>query len=30
MPVKFVIDSEIPEDIHTVTISYTFFKLTPD
>jgi cytochrome c oxidase assembly protein subunit 11 len=30
MPVKFVIDPEIPADIHTVTISYTFFKLTSD
>lgn len=29
MPVKFVIDSQIPVDINTVTISYTFFALEP-
>lgn len=29
MPVQFVIDSEFPEEIQTVTISYTFFEL-PD
>lgn len=29
MPVQFVIESGLPEDIHTVTISYTFFEL-PD
>ncbi|SDH37671.1 cytochrome c oxidase assembly protein [Nitrosomonas sp. Nm132] len=29
MPVKFVIDPQIPVDINTVTISYTFFALEP-
>lgn len=29
MPVQFVIEPGLPEDIHTVTISYTFFEL-PD
>ena len=27
MPVQFVIESGLPIDIHTVTISYTFFEL---
>lgn len=26
MPVRFIIDPDLPEDIHTVTLSYTFFK----
>ncbi|MDV6345428.1 cytochrome c oxidase assembly protein [Nitrosomonas sp. Is37] len=29
MPVKFVIDPQIPVDVNTVTISYTFFALQP-
>jgi cytochrome c oxidase assembly protein subunit 11 len=29
MPVRFVIDPQIPVDINTVTISYTFFALEP-
>ncbi|MDH5479331.1 MAG: cytochrome c oxidase assembly protein [Nitrosomonas sp.] len=29
MPVQFVIEPNLPTDIHTVTISYTFFEL-PD
>ncbi len=29
MPVQFVIEPSLPTDIHTVTISYTFFEL-PD
>ncbi len=29
MPVKFVIDPQLPTDINTVTISYTFFSLQP-
>ncbi|MEK6685005.1 MAG: cytochrome c oxidase assembly protein [Pseudomonadota bacterium] len=29
MPVQFVIEPSLPADIHTVTISYTFFEL-PD
>jgi len=27
MPVQFVIEPDLPADIHTVTISYTFFEL---
>lgn len=27
MPVQFVIEPGLPEDLHTVTISYTFFEL---
>lgn len=26
MPVRFVIDPDIPEDVNTVTLSYTFFE----
>jgi cytochrome c oxidase assembly protein subunit 11 len=26
MPVRFIIDPDLPEDVHTVTLSYTFFK----
>jgi len=26
MPVRFVIDPALPEDVNTVTLSYTFFK----
>ena len=25
MPVRFVIDPELPDDVHTVTLSYTFY-----
>lgn len=27
LPVRFLIDPEMPDDIHTATISYTFFKV---
>jgi len=27
MPVVFVIDPELPKDVHTITLSYTFFEL---
>jgi cytochrome c oxidase assembly protein subunit 11 len=27
MPVMFVVDRNLPEDIHTITLSYTFFRL---
>lgn len=27
MPVVFVIDAALPKDIHTITLSYTFFEL---
>lgn len=26
MPVRFIIDPDLPEDVRTVTLSYTFFK----
>jgi len=28
MPVRFIIDPDLPEDVSTVTLSYTFFKNT--
>jgi cytochrome c oxidase assembly protein subunit 11 len=27
MPVVFVVDPELPKDVATVTLSYTFFEL---
>ena len=27
MPVRFVIDSELPDNISTVTLAYTFFRV---
>ena len=27
MPVQFLIESEFPEDINTLSISYTFFEI---
>jgi cytochrome c oxidase assembly protein subunit 11 len=30
MPLKFVIDKDLPKDIQTVTISYTMFNAHPD
>lgn len=27
MPVQFVIDSTLPESVHTITLSYTFFEV---
>ena len=30
MPVQFMIEPGLPEDVNTVTISYTFFELTAD
>jgi cytochrome c oxidase assembly protein subunit 11 len=28
MPVRFVIDPELPPEVDTVTLSYTFFDVT--
>ena len=28
MPVRFIVDRELPKDIKTVTLSYTFFDVT--
>ena len=28
MPVRFIIDSEIPDDVKTITLSYTLFDIT--
>lgn len=30
MPLLFVIDKKLPADIHTITLSYTLFDITPD
>ncbi len=30
MPVRFAIDPELPEKLHTVTLAYTFFDVTDD
>lgn len=30
MPVLFVIDKKLPDHIHTVTLSYTLFDITPE
>jgi len=27
MPVVFVLDPALPRDVHTITLSYTFFEL---
>ena len=29
MPVLFVVDPKLPRDVNTITISYTFFEVTP-
>ena len=28
MPLRFVVDPELPEDVHSVALSYTFFRMT--
>ena len=30
MVVRFVVDSDLPDDISTMTLSYTFFKALSD
>ncbi|MGH8378872.1 MAG: cytochrome c oxidase assembly protein [Gammaproteobacteria bacterium] len=30
MPVKFYLDPALPQDVNVVTISYTYFNITPD
>ena len=27
MPVTFIIDPQLPKDVHTITLSYTFFEV---
>jgi cytochrome c oxidase assembly protein subunit 11 len=27
MPVVFVVDKDLPKDVHTITLSYTFFEI---
>jgi cytochrome c oxidase assembly protein subunit 11 len=26
MPVRFIVDPDLPRDVHTITLSYTFYK----
>ena len=28
MPLQFIIDRDLPSDIHTITLSYTIFDVT--
>jgi len=28
MPVVFVVDPQLPADVHTITLSYTFFEIS--
>ncbi len=30
MPVSFVVDTNLPKDVETITLAYTFFDVTPD
>ncbi|GGC11315.1 cytochrome c oxidase assembly protein [Marinobacterium zhoushanense] len=30
MPLMFMIDTDLPESIHTITLSYTLFDISPD
>ena len=26
MPVRFIVDPKLPDNVHTITLSYTFYK----
>ncbi|MED5315838.1 MAG: cytochrome c oxidase assembly protein, partial [Pseudomonadota bacterium] len=28
MPLQFIVDQDLPRDIHTITLSYTLFDVT--
>jgi cytochrome c oxidase assembly protein subunit 11 len=28
MPLQFIVDQDLPRDIHTITLSYTIFDVT--
>ena len=28
MPVRFIVDPELPQDVHRLTLSYTLFDIT--
>lgn len=30
MPLQFIVDQDLPKDIHTITLSYTIFDVTPE
>ncbi len=29
MPVQFVVQNDLPRDVHTITLSYTFYEHAP-
>ena len=30
MPLRYIVDQDLPKDIHTITLSYTLFDVTPE